>query len=314
MKKNDEKKANLFYQAMGEIDINILKELEEMELKLGKANGIEKRKAKKKKILIGALVGCTLLMGAGTGLMRQFAGGIVFEWKNSDKINYSLSADSIVDKVYEEREDGLYYIFEGAELNITEYCSDTDYFLAPVLDELGNGYVMVVGGDEGERGFLLKHFDFGEFFIGQEENEIFIQDVSTYRDYIQGATSNYPQLIWNHHATHFLGKNLSEDFYGSDLPDIIETEYGVAEQVGENVYHVQGEKLGVYSIQEQENYIMKELMWKIDWITGLGADGSDGEVIKVRIDEDWTQEREREARELLEEIGFSYQLEFRVAN
>lgn len=308
--KRKKKNGDLFYQAMGEIDLNLLKEVEEMELNKGNINGTEKRKVKKRKILIGALVGCTLLMGAGTGLMRQFTGGIVFEWQNSDKTLYQWSADNIVDKVYEEREDGLYYIFEGANMNITEYCSNTDYFLVPVLDELGNGYVMVVGGEEGERGFLLKHFDFGEFFIGQEDNEIFIQDVSIYKDYIQGAVSNYPQLAWNHHATHFLGKNLSQEFYGSDLPDRIETEYGVAEKVAENVYHVQGEKLDVYSVAEQENYIMSELMWKIDWITGIGADGSDGEVIKVRIGESWTEEREKEARKMLDEIGFSYEIEF----
>lgn len=309
MKIHKNKGNDLFYKAMGEIDPQILNEIEEIERN-------EEKPMKKKMNLVAMVACCILLIGAGNGLVRELTGGGIFEWKNSEKTGFSFSGEEISHKIYEEREDGLYYIFEGEHINITEYCSDTDYFVAPVLDENGTGYITVIGGKKGERGFILNHFEHKEFFIGQTENEILeypsiemIQPDKLFNH----VNSALPQIIWNHHATHFIGHTLSEEWIES--PETIENNYGSATKIGDNFYYVQGIEIGVYTPREQLNYITEELFLQVDWITSVGGEhpallNQEGDIIKVNIYDEWTQDRELEVIEILDKIGFPYTLEF----
>lgn len=254
---------------------------------------------------------CMLLMGAGSSLMREFKGGIVFEWSSQEKRGYGFSHNNIKDEIFVENENGLYYIFDGANIEISAYCSDDSYFIAPVLDENGTGYVVVVGGVKGERGFLLKHFELGDFFVGQGENEIYGEEVSLNPVSLSGeVASSYPQLLWNHHATHFLGTTLNDKWFGDNLSDILENDYGIAKKIYDNFYYVECSELDFYTATEKERYINSEMMYCFDWINSIYSNAKDDKCVIISIDADWTETRENEVIKKLNEIGFNYELTF----
>lgn len=253
-----------------------------------------------------------LLMGAGTGLVRELADGSLFEWKNEDKTGFHHSGDDVADMFYEERVDGLYYIFDGAEVNVTEYCSDTDYVVIPDLDAGGTGYVAVLGGEKGERGLILNHYEQGELLIGQSEHEL-VKYSQMVNPTLGEVVSPLPQFVWNHHAIHFIGHDLDENWYQS--AKIIENDYGTAEKVGENLYFVQGHELGEYNSWEQLNFVSQECYMRVDWLSSFGGSHSaqlnqEADTLELSTHDDWTEEREAELRAVLDEIGFPYTLEF----
>ncbi|MFI3250732.1 MAG: hypothetical protein R3Y07_07200 [Eubacteriales bacterium] len=305
-------KNEVIYRAVGEIDPDLLDHFDQ-NYKMTRLE-LAKRKEKKSKQtwkIIKAAACCILLMGAGTDLVRHFAGNGYYEEKLSGGFRSSFVA--ITHTVYEEREDGFYYIFEGAELNITDYCSDTDYFFAPVLDAGGTGYIMVIGGNKGERGFWLGHYEQGNYLVGQWDSEIYKEAVTDL--FYDFPVSPYPPLIWAHHAPHFLSYDLSEDFYQEILPDVVELDYGTANKIAEIGYHIEGYDLEFYNFAEMVKYVPLELQRQTDWCTGVGIDHpkfyyQEGNTLDISIYNDWSEEREAEVRRILDEVGFSYTLEF----
>lgn len=284
---------------------------------MGEDGSIKKRWTSKVMVKIAIAACFVLLLGAGNSLVRHLAGGSTFLW-NEAGTGYRFSTEEIREKVYEERENGFYYIFEKSELNITDYCSESDYFLYLNLDKNGTGYIVVVGGGEGERGYLLKHFQQGELLVGQGYSEIYGMESSGPIPYFQDVInnspqiSNFPQLIWNHHATHLIGDTLPSTWYQEDLPDILEMDNGKGEKVETNAYHVQVESLGILGSYEQANYAMSELSLRLDWLSSCDVGGQEHEndVIDVYLHEKWTSQREAEAKVILDEIGIPYDLNF----
>lgn len=306
-------KKEIIYEAVGEIDPDLLEDFEQ-NYKITRLE-LAKRKEKKSKQTwkILQVAACfTLLMGAGTGLVREFADGSVFKWKDADKKGFHWTGEELTEKFYEEREDGLYYIFDGAEVDVTEYCSETDYVLIPDLDAGGTGYIAVLGGEKGERGLILNHYEQGELLIGQTEHEL-VKDSRIFSPSYDEIDAKLPQFIWNHHAIHFMGHELEETWYQS--PDIIENDYGTAEKVGENLFFVQGYELGFYTPGEQLHYAMEECFMQVDWLSSFGGDhtsqlNQEGDTLLLYVYDDWTEEREAEICAVLDEIGFPYVLNF----
>lgn len=68
--------------------------------------------------------------------------------------------------IYEEIDGELFFTYDGSNQNITEYCSMEDYFAYENIDENGNGYIMVVGGVEGERGHCDFNLENWKIFAG----------------------------------------------------------------------------------------------------------------------------------------------------
>ncbi|MFI3116138.1 MAG: hypothetical protein R3Y12_08380 [Clostridia bacterium] len=300
MKNVNEKKADVFYKAMGEINADILNNVENMDKKTNLH--IVKRKS-----LVAVVACCVLLMGASSTVIK-LAGGGSFSWKNSG--GYSVNYDVLTGKVFEEREDGLYYIFDDQEINITEYCSAENYFIDTVLDDFGTGYIMVVGGDEGERGYSLSHFERGKFLLCQDDSEIYGVKTRLSATYGNEVKSSFPQLIWNHHAIHFIGYDLTENWFFQE--DIIENEYGTAVKIAENMYFVKGCDLDFYSTDEKLYYISNEIQTQVDWLTTKGFSYDDNGVIEVIIYDGLSEEQEKEIRDILDEIGFEYIITIRI--
>lgn len=316
-------KKEIIYRAMGEIDPDLLDNFDQTYHRTPLESGKGKDTKGKSSLKILQVAAClVLLMGAGVAnmLQREFTGGDIFQWHNEDKQGYSYERNTTPEEVYEEREDGFYYIFQGAEVEISSYCSDSDYFLAPVLDENGTGYVLVIGGEKGARGFLLKHFEEGTFFIGHGYNEIYGSEISWKPNEDEPdieLASSYPQLVWNHHATHLLGHRLSPDWFGRDLPEMLPTNLGEAQKIDGDYFYVQGEALGFYLPYEQSNYIYEELFFlrrmnpDVDWLKNMAVTAPiDIPVVEVVVQDDWTAEREALLREILDETGVPYSLEF----
>lgn len=305
-------KKDVIYEAMGEIDPDLLDNFDQ-KYKISRLE-LAKRKEKKSKQnwkILQVAACCVLLMGAGTGLVRHFVGNGFYE----DKIGGGSHStfETITHTVYEEREDGFYYIFEGEELNITDYCSDTDYFFAPVLDAGGTGYIMVIGGNQGERGFWLGHYEQGNYLVGQWDSEIYGEEITDL--FFDFPVSPYPSLIWAHHAPHFLSYELSPDFYQETLPDVVELDYGTANKIADIGYHIQGYDLDFYNYAEMTKYIYKELWLKTDWCNGASVDhpkysNQEGDTFDVSIYDDWTEQREAEVREILDAMDITYTLKF----
>lgn len=305
-------KKDVIYRAIGEINPDLLENFDQ-KYKITRLE-IAKRKDRKSKQnwkMIQVAACLMLLMGAGTGLVRHFVGDGFYKDKMTG--GFHATFDTITHTVYEERDDDFYYIFEGAELNITDYCSDTDYFFAPVLDAGGTGYIIVIGGNEEERGFWLGHYELGNYLVGQWDSEIYGEAMTSL--FFDFPVSPYPTLTWAHHAPHFLSYDLSEEFYQEILPDVVELEYGIGNKIDEIGYHIQGYDLGFYIYPEMMDYVTLELIRQTDWCTGVGVDhpkmsNQEGDTMDISIYDDWSEDREREVREILDEIGFPYTLQF----
>lgn len=305
-------KKDIIYRAVGEIDSDLLENFEQnyniTRLELAKR---KERKAQQNWKILQVVACCALLMGAGTGLVRHFVGGGFYEDKLMGGSHSTF--DTITHTVYEEREDGFYYIFQGAELNITDFCSETDYFFAPVLDAGGTGYIMLIGGAEGERGFWLGHYEQGNYLVGQWDSQLYGEAVTDL--FYDFPVSPYPSLIWAHHAPHFLSYQLPQAFYQEILPDVVELDHGTAHKIHELGYHIQGYDLKSYNFPEMSNYVNLELNSRTDWCRGVSVNypqstNQEGETLEISLYHAWTQDREGEIRGILDEIGFPYTLDF----
>ncbi len=68
--------------------------------------------------------------------------------------------------VYEVVDGEIFFIYDGNRENITEQCSATDFFAYEEVDEDGNGFVILVGGSEGNLGQFAYNFENGRLFAG----------------------------------------------------------------------------------------------------------------------------------------------------
>lgn len=230
MKAASTEKGEIFYRAMGEIDPSILEEVCEME------QAVE---FKKRKINIFVLVACLImLIGANSARDHYFAGGTKFSWKNSEKTKSSASFRDLTDEMYDEREDGLYYIFENDGFDITQYCSGTEYFLAVNLNDGGTGYIVAMGGEKGARGYFISYYDKGEMLLGHGYDEVYgFANSHMYRaDNIVGDLS---EVVWYQHCAYFMGIDIPNEWFGDDLPEKLANEIGLAQKICGNYYHVQ---------------------------------------------------------------------------
>lgn len=290
---------------MGGINHTILDEIEEMER-------MEGQTMKKKMNLVAVAACCVLLMGAGTGLVRYFEGGghVVYD---DDGNVFGAGFTHMADEVFVEEGEELHYIFQGNQIEISQYCNETDYFIHPVLDEHGTGYVMVIGGEEGERGYALNQYSNGEFIMSQSELEGYESDLTMIASLTPENMAGYPQFIWSRHSNEFLGYYIDTEWYS--LPDTMVTDFGTATKIGEAFYMVEGEALGDFSLEEQAKIIQKELQKPESWIKSMGTGGSyvreDSYRHEVSIYDTWSEEREEEVRGILDGLGFDYELEFR---
>lgn len=284
------------------------------------------RRQKTKNMVAFLSVCCVCLLAYKSTLITHLPGGGRYE-KSMFGYGSSFSARTMHHLFYQERGDEIYYIFEGAEENITEYCSATDYFLTPVTDAKGNGYIAIVGGDAGERGMGLLHYDKGEFYVGQWDSELYDIDINT--NFYKFENCQYPTLTWAHHATHSIGNDLSTEFFANKtLPDTITLEYGTANKISDIGYHVVGYDLGFYVYSEVEDIVYDELDFlrsKYDahyvcsYIDGFPY--SENEFSTAIVDENsppinisiYTETDptiESATKNVLDELGYLYEIEF----
>lgn len=328
MNDKDRAKDDVFFKAMGEIDQELLDHFDKNFI----MTPSEKKKSEKirkltKNKLAWVAVCCLVFMSTNNSLVYDLPGGLHFEKKLFDS-GFRASSSDITHLVYEERGDEIYYIFEGEEQNITEYCSDTDYFMAPVLNVGGTGYVVVIGGNAGERGFGISHYEYGEYLVGQWGSEIHGTDLDLW--FYDTLTCPYPSLTWAHHSTHFLTHDLSEQFYQNEtLPETIILENGTADKISDIGYHVKGYDLGFYVYAEAAQYVREELEflrteYGVEYSVAYPESKKHNEFgyyinvgdesaihIEIKIDEQWTIQRELEIKAVLDDIGVAYILDFK---
>ncbi len=306
------KKGNdLFYKAMGGINPTILDEIEEMER-------MEGQTMKKKMNLVAVAACCVLLMGAGTGLVRHLNddGGVLFYDQGSlVGGGFTFMYDDIIRAEGEE----LFYIYEDNNVEISDYCTDDSYFVHPALDENGTGYVVVIGGDEEDRGYSMYHYANGKYLASQSElwdSAVTLSGEFHYEgEFLQINTSeipaNYPLLAWSHHSSKLLGLEIAQDWIS--LADSIEGD--TAQKVGESYYLVQGESATSFTVDEEQNIIRHAL--DEAGLKGYGpgvyenSDGSYKHFVRLGNDTTWTEAEEATAREILDELGFPCVLELR---
>lgn len=268
MKQNLEDRNHVLYQAMGEIDSDILHQVDNMQENPIKPKVNAKQNAKKR-VFWGA-VACLCIMGAASnGLVRYVVGGRI--QLKEDGTGYSGSFTSLEGKVYSEQDGVLYYnlekdIFSKNKEEITDFCSETDYYFLPQLDEGGSGYVIAVGGTEGNRGHILAHYERGELMLLRGE-----LDRTTYSEIFQIDANPYKE-IWARHFVEFLGKDghISPQFWGSDLGEGLMTDYGTAKKVTELGYWVEGYEVAPLTMREAVAVGMLE-MQSVEGYTGGGA-------------------------------------------
>lgn len=296
-------KKDIMYKAVGEVNPTFLSEFEQMEgqtmKKSGKIQGYK-----------GALVAASvvLLLGASGGVLREFVGGGEYQL-SPDGLSATATFQPITSQVFREEGERLFYIFDGNELEITDYCSESEYFLAPVLDETGSGYVLVIGGDVGERGYSLRHFEQGRFVAAQSDSALYGSAVDFGDSSKEAVSVSYPQATWFRHAVQFVGANLSDTW--DTLADSLELDLGTGTKVSDLGYHVEGYDLGELSTSEQSTLIYLELAKEIQWLEQFGCGYSALEDCQmVTVESQWTEEKEAEVQAVLDEIGISYQLLF----
>lgn len=294
------------FMEIGMVDPKLLEKVEKMEEK-PKSNG--SRQQKRPNVWV-AVACCALLFGAGSETVRTLISGGQVTWGEGGRTSYSF--EDISKKVYKESENGLFYVFEGANLDASSLCSAENYILDVAIDANGTGYVMAVGGATGSRGYYLFHFEAGTFYLGEGLAQPYeFVEMTDVKPYTPEVDSAYPHLTWNHHATHFLGLQLPEEFYEGNLPEIIQTDLGKAEKIGDSLYFVEGEHSGQYTEWEMGMYVKFKMDAQTDWSAGLnwGYDPEEN-VFRVHLHCEWTAEREKTAKNILEELGFPYELEF----
>lgn len=306
---------DLFYKAMGAIDPEILEEVEEMEQELDQ----HERQIMKKKVnflLVAAC--CVMLLGAGSGFVRYLheMGSVLF-YDKGDVVGGGFT--HLYHKVLREENEQLFYIMEENAIDISEYCSKDDYFVHPSLDKNGTGFVMVIGGDVGERGYSMYHYEKGIYLASQSEisetltpwnwgfhfvGELFQMETNE-------IPANFPLMVWSHHSSKFLGLELSSDWIS--LPDTIQNQQGTATKIGDSFYWVQGEEATSFSVDEESNIIRQALEQEdlADFSAGIheNQDGTYTHFVRVAGFATWTEADMEKAEEILEELGFSYVLE-----
>lgn len=253
-----EEKNHTLYQAIGEIDPDILWEVEEIQKK--PVQKPKKIAAKNKGLWVA--VACVLLMGASNNsLVRDLIGGGRIQFHPSGG-GFRGSFTSLEGRVYEEQENQLFYIFESSLLskkqeNITAYCSETDYYFVPRIDEGGTGTIIVVGGEQGDRGTLLMHYERGDLVTIESHHDA---HPNGYGSIFYGIHSNGYKEDWARHVLYFLSPDdtISPEFWGSNLPHTLENHYGTAEKVTDHGYWVQGSNPGPYTMYEARSIAMLE--------------------------------------------------------
>lgn len=314
---NTQKKEgnDVFYKAMGGIAPEILDEIQEMEQEINSMGG-EIMKKKVNFLLVAAC--CVLLLGAGTSFVRYLNddGGVLF-YDQGSVVGGGFT--HILHKILLEEEDKLFYQYNGVHVEISDYCSNDRYFVHPSLDKNGTGFVMVVGGDVGERGYSMYHYENGIYLASQSEipqsmavlNYGFHYDGALFQMVTDEIPANFPLLLWSHHSSKLLGLYLSQDWIS--LEDIIENEHGTAQKIGDSFYWVQGERATSFNADEESNIIRQALEQRdlVDFSTGIdeNMDGSYTHFVRVGSFTTWTDAEIETAREVLEELGFSYALE-----
>lgn len=256
-KENLAEREHLFYEAMGEIDCDILYQVEKMQQKPVNPKIYGKKQGQQK--ALWAAVACFCLLGAShNGSILNLVGGGRVLLKENGGISGSFV--SLEGRVYSEKDGLLQYHFESSlfskqNLDITAYCSDRDYYLVPQLDEGGTGYVMAVGGRAGNRGSILAHYQQGTLVVIQgdmdrgTDPELFSADACPFQD------------VWARHFMNVLGKDgfISSDLWGKDLGDLLITDYGMAEKVTEQGYWIQGYDQEPFTLWEAVSVVMYEM-------------------------------------------------------
>ncbi|MFI3255220.1 MAG: hypothetical protein R3Y63_12935 [Eubacteriales bacterium] len=126
----------------------------------------------KKMVVIGVAAALSLSLVAWTGniVVKHLALGGTYT-ENHDPLTDTTSgtvSTTIGDEnaVYEVVDGEIFFIYNGNRENITEQCSATDFFAYEEVDEDGNGFVILVGGSEGNLGQFAYNFENGRLFSG----------------------------------------------------------------------------------------------------------------------------------------------------
>lgn len=150
-------------EIIGGVDIGFVEE----------AKTVRRLYSPKKLITIGLVATLSLSLVAWTGhsIVKKLALGSIYTETydpSTGSTSGSLSMYSD-EKVFEEINNEVYFVFNGNEKNITEYCTATTFFAYEEIDEKGNGFVLVVGGSEGNRGYFCYNYEDGRMFAGTGE-------------------------------------------------------------------------------------------------------------------------------------------------
>lgn len=291
------------FMAIGGIDPKLLEKVEDMEQK-------PKTREKKRPNIWVAVACCALLFGAGSEMVRDFVSGSQIRWQEGGQAVFS--GENISKKVYREDDDGFFYTFQGENMDVTDFCSEENYILDVQVDANGTGYVMAVGGGFEGRGYYLFYFESATFYLGEGVAEPYDLLEMTDKSIHQGEVdSAYPHLIWNHHATHFLGYELPREFFAGNLPDLVENDMGIGKKIGDTLYFVEGNDINYYTEWEMGIYLKFTLEQSIDWSGGLNwTYFPDENLFEVHLLDPWSEELEIQSKKILDDLGYPYELKF----
>lgn len=124
----------------------------------------------KKLLAVGlvATMGLSLVAWTGNFVMKHLALGGTYTQSHDPLLGTTTGSVSMGEtiRVFEEIEGEVFFTYEDNHQNITEYCTSSTYFAHEVLDESGNGFVIVIGGSEGNRGQFVYNFEDHTMFAG----------------------------------------------------------------------------------------------------------------------------------------------------
>ncbi len=117
-------------------------------------------------ILVAAIIGITGLSAFSNGMyFFQYVGysyGKFERWVDVDgshNVRASINVDWDSEPPYRIENGQIYFTFDGSDRNITEYCSETDFFIYDKVNMFDRGYYIAIGGTVDNVGYRVCFMD-----------------------------------------------------------------------------------------------------------------------------------------------------------
>lgn len=157
----------------------------------------------KKLVAIGlvATLSFSLVGWTGNFIMKHLALGGIYTESYDPLLGTTTGSVSMSEtaRVFEEIDGEVCFIYNNINENITEFCSATEYFVYEELDDDVSGFVIVIGGSEGNRGQFIYNFEDGTMFAGTGDfnGDADIQDGHIEPTWLENASQIYRTVRLN---------------------------------------------------------------------------------------------------------------------